>query len=233
MRLLGVLGLAVCAASFLSVNDADVLIDGNGRLMAVRGEDGKLIFSSKTTARALQKMWLQREGDADFGGEWPLTGTADDGRLRCDPEGCVYRHHGRTVALVRSPDSLPDDCRLADVVVSVNPVPRPCGHAIVIDAAALARGGTHVLTLMPESVDVETVNDRRGIRPWVLAERAATHASSHTFHGGATRKIKHTPQAKDQALLSKTDEVTAAPDPTQEVQDLSSDASDPQADPEP
>ncbi len=57
-----------------------------------------------------------------------------------DALGCIYRAQGQVVALVRRPDALPEDCAMADIVVSVVPVRRRCPSPhTVIDRFDLSR----------------------------------------------------------------------------------------------
>ncbi len=72
------------------------------------------------------------------------------------------------VALARDGRALADDCAVASVVVSREPVRGRCtGPRVVIDRFDLWRRGGHALWLSPEGVRVETVRARRGERPWV------------------------------------------------------------------
>src|SRR3546814_5249051 len=58
---------------------------------------------------------------------WPGYGTAAEGRLSCDPLGCLYRAGERRVAVLLDPRAAADDCAIAEVVVSQEPLRRqPC-----------------------------------------------------------------------------------------------------------
>ncbi|MDP6786057.1 MAG: hypothetical protein QGI13_02915 [Rhodospirillales bacterium] len=74
------------------------------------------------------------------------------------------------VALVSRPQGLAEDCWIADVVVSMVPVRGPCPAAkTVIDKFDLWRHGGHALWLLDGGgVRVESVNQERGHRPWVV-----------------------------------------------------------------
>ena len=73
------------------------------------------------------------------------------------------------VALVEDGRALADDCRLASVLISLEPVRRDCGApALVIDRFDLWRDGGHVLWLDPGLIQVERVSDWRGERPWTV-----------------------------------------------------------------
>lgn len=145
----------------------DVLVAGDGKLLAVRMADGRLGLSSATVARFTAGVWMRRDGLDREGPVWPKAGRSADARLSCDALGCVYRKDGRVVALSRDTQAQEEDCGAADAVVSLEPA-RRCRAPVVVDRWALLRGGTHALYLTPGGVRVESVKDRRGQRPWTV-----------------------------------------------------------------
>ena len=172
-RLLGLLAVAAGAAGLLPVRPPDVLVEADGKLLAVRGADGELAFSSKSTARSTREAWLRRSAAPAAGSFWPARGTGAGGRLRCNSLGCVYQANGRIVAFARTGEALLDDCRLAEVVISMVPVRVLCPSAHMrIDRRDLARDGAHALWLDASGVWVESTRGRRGERPWVLRRPA-------------------------------------------------------------
>lgn len=216
-RLLGAVPIAAGVAAMLTVQVPDVLIDGAGKLVAVRDENGGLILSSKIAGRAARESWLRRAGEEAAAGYWPKPGAPGGDVLRCDSLGCVYRtgagiaridgqvgenaqggeaattddgtrKRGHVVAIARRGEALSDDCRRADVVVSLIPVRARCpSAAVVIDRFDLWRDGAHALWLRPDSVRVASVNGQRGDRPWVLRPPAGGSdiRLSHGLQGSA------------------------------------------------
>ena len=174
-RLLGAPVVALGLASVMLARPPDILVDADGKLMAVRSADGRLAVSSTRSSRFVRDVWTRRSGQEEPALAWPAPGTSADGRLRCDSLGCVYRSHARTVALVRRAQALLDDCWVADVVVSAVPVRTPCPKArIVVDRFDLWRNGAHAIWLGEgdaANIRVESVNQGRGDRPWVLRPR--------------------------------------------------------------
>jgi competence protein ComEC len=161
----GVLGVA-------SVELPDILVSGDGRLMAVRDEQGRLMLSSPRGDRFARETWLRRDGDLDDGVEvWPRNGRSADGRLECVATHCVYRAGGVTVALVRQARALPAACRETDLVIASVSVYAPCRRATgtTIDRFDLLAEGAHAIWIEKGALRIETVREKRGVRPWVSA----------------------------------------------------------------
>ena len=170
-RLAGLLGVAAGLASILVAQPPDLLVSGDGKLLAVRAPDGRLWLSTMRSARFTADVWLRRAGEAS-GEAWPRAGAAAGGALACDPLGCLFHLKGQRVALVRDGRALDEDCRIASLMVSLEPVrkgrcPAPL---LVIDRFDLWREGGHALWLAPgtgaDAVRVESVAAARGDRPW-------------------------------------------------------------------
>lgn len=173
-RLGGLAGLALGFATLALVRPPDILVDGQGRLLALRAPDGSLAVSSLRVGRFDRETWLRRSGQEAAATAWPASGLGLDGRLSCDPLACIYRSNDRMIALVRRAEALPEDCRRADIVVSVVPVRRACPSAdVVIDRFDLWRNGGHAIWLKDGAVRVQSVHGRRGDRPWVLRPEGA------------------------------------------------------------
>lgn len=164
-----VLGLAIAAFA----HAPDVLVDGEGRLFAVKAPNGTLALSTRRAQKFDAEIWLRRNGQAE---PWPWA-DADpqawpNGALRCDTLGCVYRKSDDTprVGLVFHADALVEDCAVVDVLISVRPVRGQCdGPQIVIDRFDLWRNGAHAIWLGSDgSAWAKNVKDQRGDRPWVI-----------------------------------------------------------------
>ncbi len=162
-RWFGVVAIAAGLVVSLFPRTPDILVDGKGKLFAVRGMDGRLALSSKRSARFAAGIWLRRNGQAT-----PAPWPGDDEALRCDSVGCIYRAEGRTVALLRDGRALDDDCLIADVVLATVPLRRPClSAAVTVDRFDLWRKGAHAVYFEDGTVRVESVASLRGDRPWV------------------------------------------------------------------
>ena len=184
-RYLGVIGIAAGLASLFVLRQPDILIDGQGRLFALFPQDGRIILSSRNSARFSRDIWLRRAG---------LT-TADSQVVRdrkagkrsqpasltnpmCDRLGCIWRIKGQKVALITDAQAIAEDCRRADIVVAMEPVPWQCPSAhTVVDWFDLWRLGSHAIWLSKSGARVESVNGARGNRPWVLVRKRRRRAT--------------------------------------------------------
>lgn len=168
-RLWGLAAIGMGALATFTVDAPDVLVDGRGKLLAVKSDDGNLSVSSLRAAPFSRGVWLRRIGQDEESLLWPRYGPSSDGRLNCDSLGCIYYAEGTIVALVSKPEALLEDCRIADVIVSTVPVTGACPKPhTIIDRFDLWRNGTHALWVDQGRVRVQNVRDSRGIRPWVL-----------------------------------------------------------------
>jgi competence protein ComEC len=166
-RYWGLVPMALAAASPFPAAPPDILAAEDGQLFAVRAGATYLLSSEKLDKFAAEA-WLRAAGGI-ASGTLPLPGQAtDDGTLRCDSLGCLWHHDGRLVALVRDAAALPEDCRNAAIVVALVPARRSCRRtALVVDRVDLRRNGATAIWLGPTIV-LDTANDQRGERPWVL-----------------------------------------------------------------
>jgi competence protein ComEC len=159
--------MALGMESLLWNRGPDILIDGQGRLMVTRAESGLLIISTAKLASFERDIWLRLAGQKGAAAVWPANGPDD--RISCDIGSCLYRAGGVTVALVRHPSALHEDCWVADVIIATVPVRVGCRQpAVVIDRFDLWRNGAHAVWLEDGYARIESVNERRGHRPWVV-----------------------------------------------------------------
>ena len=111
--------------------------------------------------------WLLAEGEDRDAEE-----VAANSPFRCDLIGCIGKVKGKTIALIRHPAALEEDCRLADIVIAPFSVGKGCSTArVVVDRRALQAEGAHAIYIEGLSIRSESVAGTRGRRPWV-PERA-------------------------------------------------------------
>ncbi len=175
------LALAPLAAGYASIFLAvppDILVSGNGNLVAVRAADGSYLPSSARRDAWTEDIWTQRAA-ATLGPAWPRSGVSSDGRLSCDATACLYRLGNRTVAFPRGKEE-GAACGQADLVIDPASPRSDCGVP-VIDVVAVWRNGGHEIRLTPDGIAVETVADWRGRRPWTHEPAPADVSSAATI----------------------------------------------------
>ena len=140
----------------------DILIDGEGGSIAVRGSDGRLRALSPRGNRFALQRWLLSDGDA----RQPAHDTIRSG-VTCDPQGCgALLPGGERIVVSTDPEGLADDCREARFVVTRIPAPVPCA-ARVIDLRAIAWTGAVTLHRAGTTYRIETARPAAGgARPW-------------------------------------------------------------------
>lgn len=169
-RLVGLPVIALGLSSIALTENPDLLISADGRLHAVRGDDGRLHLSHTRAGGIVRETWLRRAGQASAGA-FSASGARAGTGVACDPLGCVYRAKGHVVAMPRHVAALVEDCALATVVIASVPAGRRCrGPIVVIDRIALWRDGAHAIWLSWNGHAIaESVRGSRGDRRWVLA----------------------------------------------------------------
>lgn len=165
-RFWGVAPMLVSLAIWGTGERADVLIDREGVLAAIRMGDGRLALTSGRSSYAAEQ-WLRHDGDARTPAE------AKSEFLHCDALGCAWREEGKPlIAFSASVAALIEDCGMADIVVAKIGVPRrlrrQCRAGTLIDRFDLWRDGAIALYLEKDgSVRVARAREFRGARPWV------------------------------------------------------------------
>jgi competence protein ComEC len=166
--------IALGIANIVVTRPPDLLIAGDMRLIAVRAPDGSYLPSATRGEAAVADTWTRRAA-ARLGPIWPASGSAADGALTCDSQGCFYRRRSAIVALIRDGAALADDCRSADLVISPVAAHRACRGAHVIDRIDTYENGGYAVWLDPGStIAVATVRDWQGERLWSPRHASAT-----------------------------------------------------------
>ena len=136
-----------------------VLINETAEVIAVKGSDGRLVFSPGRREGFTRGVWVEL---------WQQSNEAwqDANVLTCDSEGCVYRAADRTVSLSFSDAAVSEDCGRVDVVIAKVPSWRLCKSGVRIDRFDVWRHGAHAIWLEPDAVQIERVSDFTGQRLW-------------------------------------------------------------------
>jgi competence protein ComEC len=145
----------------------DLLIARDGLTVALRSPDGALRLLRRSRDKYAIAEWLKRDGDSRDPGD--AIARVSDG-VRCDASGCIARTvSGAVVALVSRLDAVAEDCATATIVISALPLGEDCkGPTLAIDSGDVARTNGYAIWLN-QSLRIETVEQRRGRRPWSAA----------------------------------------------------------------
>jgi len=178
-RYAGLTAIVAGMGTMLLTQTPDILVSDDGKLLAVKAADGQLVLNTQRDSLAAET-WLRRAGQGESE-RWPSQGMGAGGLLACDSLGCFYRSGSHNVALAWTTEALLDDCNTADLVISLEPVRKSCPSAErLIDRFDLWRQGGHAVWLRPGRIEVETVAERRGNRPWVARLPARTQDAADT-----------------------------------------------------
>lgn len=159
------LGLGVMAGGVLLTALAqppDMLVARDGRLVAVRGADGALAFSSLRRGAFARDLWLRRDGAVETDGR-PATPTT----AACAAGACLFTaRNGVTVAYLPQRPPATTACPKAAILVAADTA-GPCkAGPLTIDHTDLLRNGAYALWLDRDRIRVVTVREMRGDRPW-------------------------------------------------------------------
>ena len=150
-----VVAAAIWAASTLR---PDVLIAGDGRGFAVRGNDGRLAIHHTGDNFAVRE-WLA----ADAGGRDPHDQSLGQG-IACDPLGCIGKlPGGGLVAYALSPEAFEGDCSRATLL--------------------FASRGDHACAAPPRQRFRHRVGGAEEFRPAVVAGPCAAPSACRHFRG--------------------------------------------------
>jgi hypothetical protein len=190
-RLAGLPVIIAGLATILFARAPDILVSEDGRFFAVVAPDGRLLRSIEKADRFVIDTWMRRS-DTEVAETLAIDGPDANGRLSCDSLGCIYRSFGRTVALVQQPMALLEDCGVADVVVSLEPVRVPCHPTTaVIDRFDLWRNGVHAIWIGEDGrIEIQSVRQMRGERPWVVIRSRSEDRSAPALPHAAPRHVE-------------------------------------------
>ncbi len=184
VRRLGFVVMVAGLTSSWALTAPDVLVSGDGRLMAVHDNDGGYLLSNLRRASFQREVWLRRAGLNTAAGRWPSSSTSSSkavgtnanstNAVTCDALGCLYQKQNTTFAFANTATALAEDCALANVAVVLK-APALAGVGAcppttrLVTPAALKREGAHAFWIEGQGrIKTETVNGVRGQRPWVI-----------------------------------------------------------------
>ena len=167
-------GLVIAAFGVAAASDRprpDILIEREGKTLAVRTAEGLLAVPAFARTNYSIEKWLLADGDDEA-----ETVTSRNKAYACDAQACLAEIENKSVAFLRDPSAIWEECRRSDIVVAPFPIYRKCPKArVVIDLKSLKAEGAHALFLGGQSIGIDTVARRRGHRPWVRTQPQIRH----------------------------------------------------------
>ncbi len=165
-------GLAALAAGLALTavgSKPDILVDRDGKVVAVRTGEGALAAIPGRAGNYSLEKWLAADGDRRAPKE-----ARDPRVFYCDDRGCVAELRGLRLSVPEHGAALAQDCKLADIVITRLTLNAPCPRPqVVITRADLDADGAHALYIADDGANmrlrVETAAAARGARPWTGA----------------------------------------------------------------
>ncbi len=165
------LGLAVIGAGAIFATQGhqpDILIEREGKVVAVRGDDGRFIASPGRAGQFSLEKWLEADADP----RPPAEVRGADG-MSCDDHSCVVRTHGLVVSILEHAAALSEDCRRTDILLTRLRDIGPClGPRLIITGNDLRLKGAHAVRIDASEAQprliVRTTGEARGRRPWSM-----------------------------------------------------------------
>ncbi|HEY1411429.1 MAG TPA: ComEC/Rec2 family competence protein, partial [Rhodopila sp.] len=201
-RLLGVVVMVAGLASPLLDRPPDLLVSGDGRLIAVRTGQGVFLQQMEGGSKFTRDAWMQYWGVRSFQ-MIPVGAGGQDGEggvIHCDDGACLLRPYpDRLGAMLARGARHPDFCVQVSVTVSAEPArglcPRPWPQ--LVDRFTVWRNGSSAIWLDRDAARIVTDRSNRGIRPWVPPP---------------PKPRKAAPSGLPPAVIDRVEQPVAAPD---------------------
>jgi competence protein ComEC len=172
LRWTGALLMAVASLWAIRVPLPDVLISGDGQVVAVRNTAGTLSVLKTGNDAFSVREWLAADADARN----PKDKTLTEGVL-CDAIGCATRLlDGRFVVLSFNAEALAEDCEKAALVVSPREAAVAC-VAMLVDRKRWRQTGALSLRRDQNGFAIEPVRPAGTDRPWAPQPASAGEAA--------------------------------------------------------
>ncbi len=178
LRWLGLIGIAIGALSFLAHPSPDLLVSGDGKLIAAKAQDGDYRFNSRRAARIAAETWLRRNGEDTR----QLFPPGPD----CNADFCRRETPDGRLGIAFSEAGIAPACAGARIIVSLEPLRGRCPEAAIrIDRFDLWREGAHALWFSGDGAPrILTVLKDTGDRPWALRRKPRPFAAPPAESGG-------------------------------------------------
>ncbi len=162
-RWLGLLPIVIGALYPIYTSKPDVMIAPNGKVWAVRLDDGRLAVSNLDRDEFVYTQWQQRLGNPPLVDSTAMTDS--DTQLRCDEAGCVYRLGKNLIAFPVLESTTLEDCERVKVIIAPHII-RDCAAAHSLDEPEFWHHGSAAIYTDGEGLRIEHSRDHRAMRPW-------------------------------------------------------------------
>ncbi|MEN8236258.1 MAG: ComEC/Rec2 family competence protein [Pseudomonadota bacterium] len=125
----GAWGFALAALLFLMMPPPDIYIAGTGKVIGIRGRDGRLWLTTRQASSFLKDSW-QRNGGFKTVKRIPRDKAVLGKSLSCSHSVCHYLHNGHDVRFTRSPKVFQLDCSESCLGIDVSALHARGAHAI-------------------------------------------------------------------------------------------------------
>ena len=162
LRWSGAVAVAAATIWAASAPRPDVLIAGDGRGFAVRGNDGRLAIHHTGGDSFAVREWLAADAD----GRDVHDQSLGQG-IGCDPSGCIGKlAGGGLIAYALTPEAFEEDCTRAALVVARRGDPPADCNATVIPRALWRQRGALVLSRRGNDFVIDSARPKNFDRPW-------------------------------------------------------------------
>jgi len=142
------------------------LIAEDGKLVAIRMENGVIALSNRAHDKFTQSVWVRRAGEGDIDDHPPAALADAPEAEQCGKGLCRFAVAGHEAAIISDPRGLRSGCAGAEIAISPLSLRGNCPAPLVIDKAALAQNGATSILFAPAGPEIRTVRASTGERPW-------------------------------------------------------------------
>ena len=167
LRFAGAIGLPIAAMIAAWAPTADIFVSSTSKNVGIvtNGSDGSAVIPfNKRREKFALRVWNESIGADPYAERVQIAEIGS-----CGEAGCIVGVKEKTVSVLRSREMLAEDCARADLVIAMFPVrgrDRGACRADLIDWYSAWDNGAHAVRIEYDSIEVTSVADFRGERPW-------------------------------------------------------------------
>ena len=170
-RWLGVAPIAAGILATVTVRQPDLLIAEDGKLVAIRMENGAIALSNRAHDKFTQSVWVRWAGEGDIEDNPPAVLRDAPEAQQCGKGVCLFTVAGHKAAILSDVRGFGAACDNAgnggpELVISQIAAHAHCTAPLVIDRTDLVQGGAQSITFAAAGPRIETVREVSGERPW-------------------------------------------------------------------